>query len=122
MNGRHYAGGIFLLIVILVASSLLLFGKKVEVNAASTVLVNQPYIIHFSESLKEDSVKRGEVYLENDEGQRVDATIFLHENKKTISMTNTKPGNYVLHVEQNAFEKSKTRTTNQQINKSSLQS
>lgn len=115
MNGRHYAGGIFLLIVILVASSLMLFGKKIEVNAASTVLVNQPYIVHFSESLKQDSVNKGDVYLEDNQGQRVEATILLHENRKSISIANTKPGKYVLLVEKNAFEESKTKAKKQKI-------
>ncbi|SOC10990.1 uncharacterized secreted protein with C-terminal beta-propeller domain [Ureibacillus xyleni] len=115
MKGRHYAGGIFLLVVILVASSLLFFGKKVEVNAASTVLVNQPYIVHLSQSLEKDSVKKGDIYVKNGKGQKVEASISLHENRQSLSIVNTKTGNYVLHVEKNAFEKSTTKTKTQKI-------
>ena len=62
MRRKIYAGGILFLTIVLVTSAiLLLFGKKVEVSAASTVFVNQPYNVNFSYDLEKESIKNGNI-------------------------------------------------------------
>ncbi|RUL52056.1 beta-propeller domain-containing protein [Lysinibacillus antri] len=115
MRGRFYAGGILLLIVMLVSSAIFIFGKKVEVSAASTVFVNQPYNVYFSQPLKEGSIEKGHIYLKDEDGKTVQADFTLFDNNQAIAITNTKPGKYVLQVEKKAFAKPTAKTKKQTV-------
>nr|WP_198044777.1 beta-propeller domain-containing protein [Lysinibacillus timonensis] len=115
MKKRIYVSGILLILAAVVIGVVLMFGKKIEVHAASTVLVNQPYQVHFSETLNEKSIDKGYIYLTNEQGNRVDAQISIENHGQTVAVINNVPGDYVLHVEKNAFTTISSSTTKQQI-------
>lgn len=116
MKRRFYASGILLLTITLVTSALLLFfGKKVEVSAASTVFANQPYNVHFSHVIEKESINNGDIYLTNEDGKKVDAEITLQPSNQSLSIVASAPGEYVLHVEKNAFKETGVKAENQTV-------
>lgn len=116
MRRKIYAGGILFLTIVLVTSAiLLLFGKKVEVSAASTVFVNQPYNVNFSYDLEKESIKNGNIYLTNKDGKKIEAQITLQQSNQSLSVITSVPGEYVLHVEKNAFKKSSAKMKKQTV-------
>ncbi|MFP3919439.1 beta-propeller domain-containing protein [Lysinibacillus telephonicus] len=116
MKRRFYTSGILLLTIIFISSAVLVFfGKKVEVSAASTVFVNQPYNVHFSHAIEKESINNGDIYLTNEAGKKVDAEITLQPSKQSLSIVASAPGEYVLHVEKNAFKETAAKEEKQTI-------
>lgn len=116
MKRRIYASGILLLTIVLITSAaLFFFGKKMEVNAASTVFVSQPYNVNFSHELDNASNKNGSIYLTDKDGKKVNAQITLQQSNLSLSVVTSTPGEYILHVEKNAFKKSTLKTKKQTI-------
>lgn len=115
MKKRFYISGILILLAVLAIGAVLFLGKKIEVNATSTVLVNHPYHVHFSHALDENSIEKGYVYLTDKEGNKVESEMKLLNKGKTVTILNTKSGEYTLHVEKNAFPIPSTPTAKKEI-------
>lgn len=105
----------FILLVFGVFLSFILLGKKVEVNAASVVFYGQPYDVHLSHALDEQAIQRGKVYVTDEDGNKVDATVTLSKNQRTLTVENLKIGKYILHMEDKSFRKSSVNLKNQKI-------
>lgn len=105
----------FILLVFGVFLSFILLGKKVEVNAASVVFYGQPYDVHLSHALDEQAIQRGKVYVTDEDGNKVDATVTLSKNQRTLTVENLKIGKYILHIEDKSFRKSSVNLKNQKI-------
>ncbi|MGE7665387.1 beta-propeller domain-containing protein [Ureibacillus composti] len=106
MKGRLYVSGLILIILVVAVSTLLFVNKKVNVAAASTVFVNQPYYVHFSKPLDEKSIEKGKVNIKHADGKESKAVITLQQNKTSLSILHETPGDYILHVNGEAFQKS----------------
>ncbi|MFC7686155.1 beta-propeller domain-containing protein [Ureibacillus sp. GCM10028918] len=116
MKRRFFAGGILLVTLAIVASVVFFFfGQKLEVSSASTVMVKQPYHVHFSKVIGGNSIEDQAIYVTNENGDRVNAVITLQENQKSLTIENLMPGQYVLHVEETAFEQKSIHTKKQVI-------
>lgn len=115
MKRKFYAGGILLLTIIIISFVFILFNNKLEVNASTTVFVNQPYNVHFSHSITSKSIDNEMIYLTNANGEKVNASMKLQQNKQSLSIENLPTGEYVLHVEKKAFEKASITTDKQTI-------
>ena len=116
MKRRIFAGGILVVAIAMITSLVLFFfGQKLEVMSASTVMINQPYHVHFSKALDERSIKERKIFLTNADGDQVDAQLTLDDTKQSVKVENLKPGQYVLHVEEKAFEQKSFNTKKQVI-------
>lgn len=87
-----------------------------EVSAASTVFVNQPYNVHFSHAIEKESINNGDIYLTNEAGKKVDAEITLQPSKQSLSIVASAPGEYVLHVEKTHLKKQRQKRKSKQLN------
>ncbi|QCR30938.1 beta-propeller domain-containing protein [Lysinibacillus sp. SGAir0095] len=116
MKRRIFAGGILVVTIAIISSVVFFFfGQKLEVMSASTVMVKQPYHVHFSKAVAENSIKDRAIFVTNSDGDRVNATITLQENQQSLTVEDLKPGQYVLHIEEKAFEKKSLNTKKQVI-------
>ncbi|CAM5208935.1 hypothetical protein UACE39S_03901 [Ureibacillus acetophenoni] len=116
MKKRFYLGVLLLVLAAVAVTAVLMLGKKVEVEATSKVMVNHPYMVHFSQSLDEASLENGEIYITNSAGEKVDVTMKLINNNLTLAVLNKVSGKYTVHVEKSAFKDISTNTKKQEIN------
>lgn len=116
MKKRLYISGILLMVIALIAIvSVWILGKKVEVSASSTVFINQPYHVHFSHKMNDNSIQEQFIYITNAVGEKVKGEITLEQNKQSISIENLQPGQYVLHIEEGAFKEKPLNTKKQEV-------
>ncbi|RHW35817.1 hypothetical protein D1B33_11990 [Lysinibacillus yapensis] len=113
MKGRLIASSlVFAIIALLASTAIFYFGKKVEVHASTTVLVDHPYQVYFSQPL--NSINEKLIYVTNGDGERVEAAITLQDAHHSLSIEHLPPGDYKLHIEAAAFEK-KRKAEGQEI-------
>lgn len=79
---------------------------KVSVSGSSVALANSGWKANFSEPIRPEAIERGNLYLTDDEGERLEPTMTLHENQKTLEVTDLPPGNYTLHITSDALKSS----------------
>ncbi len=116
MKRRFFAAGIIIVSITIVTSIVLFFfGQKLEVTSASTVMVNQPHQVYFSKELRKESIEDKAIYVTDEEGDRIEAIITLRGNQQSISIENLMPGQYILHVEEKAFEQPSFKAKKQVI-------
>ncbi|MDN4494814.1 beta-propeller domain-containing protein [Ureibacillus aquaedulcis] len=115
MKRKFFAGGILIVIAIAASVVFFFFGQKLEVSSASTVMEKQPYHVHFSKGIGENSIKEQKIYVTGENGEKVNAVITLEENQQSLVIENLKPGQYVLHVEENAFKQKSIQADKQKI-------
>lgn len=115
MKKRFYVGGLILIIAAIVVGAVLMLGKKVEVEATSKVMVNHPYLIHFSHGLNDASIEKKQVYITNSAGDKVDVTMKFLNNNQTLAILNAKSGKYTAHIEKNAFKDILSNSEKQEI-------
>lgn len=116
MKKRLYISGILLMAIAFIAIvSVWILGKKVEVSASSTVFINQPYHVHFSHKMHANSIQEEFIYITNAAGEKVKGDITLEQNKQSISIENLQPGQYVLHIEEEAFKEKPFNTKKQEV-------
>lgn len=115
MKKRFYIGGLILVLAAIVVGAVLFLGKKVEVEATSKVMVNHPYLIHLSHSLDDSSIDNGHIYLTNSTGEKVEVSMKLLNNNKTLAILNAKSGTYTAHIEKDAFKDISAKMEKQQI-------
>lgn len=116
MKKRLYISGILLMAIAFIAIvSVWILGKKVEVSASSTVFINQPYHVHFSHKMNANSIQEQFIYITNAAGEKIKGDITLEQNKQSISIENLQPGQYVLHIEEEAFKEKPFNTKKQEV-------
>ncbi|KOS66439.1 hypothetical protein AEA09_16975 [Lysinibacillus contaminans] len=89
---------------------LFFIAPKSEAKATHSVLVTQNWQALFSKELRTNSVKSDDVYVTNSEGRKVASTISLDSDKKSLIVSDLKPGSYKLHVKKQAFVQSGLNT------------
>ena len=77
---------------------------KVSVNASSVALAEQGWRASFSSAIHPDAIERGDLYLTDSEGKRVDVEMTLHENEKTVVIPHISSGEYTLHIKSSAVK------------------
>ncbi|MGE7091170.1 beta-propeller domain-containing protein [Lysinibacillus sp. NPDC048646] len=88
---------------------------KAEAKAANTIMTTQSWKASFSKTLKASKITDENVYVTNDNGQKVTATITLGEDNKTLIVSQLAPGSYKLHVHKQAFAASELKTASHVI-------
>lgn len=89
--------------------------NQVEVNAASVVFDEEPYIVRFSHALDQQAIQRGQIYVTDVQGNKVDATITLNPDPYTLTIEDLKAGEYILQIERKSFQKSSPDIKKQKI-------
>lgn len=77
---------------------------RVSVHASSVVLAEQGWRASFSTGLHEGAIEKEQVYIADREGNKVDAEIELYPNGRTIEVEKLAIGEYVLHIQKDAFK------------------
>ncbi|RNF40110.1 beta-propeller domain-containing protein [Planococcus salinus] len=95
----------WLLIGALIAAVGILFVvmyDRVSVNASSVALAEQGWRASFSSAIDPAAIERGDLYLTDVEGEKVDVDMTLHENGKTVVIPQISSGEYTLHIKNSA--------------------
>lgn len=101
--------------VIIFVAAIVIFNNKEQIQASTTALEATGWTVHFSSELKSNGVQSEDIFIENQKGQKVTATIEIRNDKKSIVVTGIEPGNYKLHVKKDAFNKSSILSENQTV-------
>ncbi|TQR20405.1 beta-propeller domain-containing protein [Psychrobacillus vulpis] len=95
-------------IVLIVGLTSVFYFAKFEVSAQSVVLSNQPFTATLSSAISKDALDKGEVYVVNQQGEKVKAEYTLSKNGKSIKIKGLEEGAYTLYVKNNlGFGKTK---------------
>ncbi|MBB5179569.1 putative secreted protein with C-terminal beta-propeller domain [Planomicrobium koreense] len=99
--------GIWLLAAVLFAAiaiaGVLMF-DKVTVNAPALALTEQGWRANFSSAVQGNAIEKGDIYLTDAEGNRVEASMELRPNGKTIEISQLPAGQYELHIKESAIK------------------
>lgn len=109
MKKRWFSIGIIAVLALLPVLIFFIVPKS-EAKATTTVFVTQSWQALFSKELKATSATSDDVYVSNSEGEKVAATVTLGTDKKTLIVSDLKPGSYQLHVKKLAFVQSRLNT------------
>ncbi|HSP22121.1 MAG TPA: beta-propeller domain-containing protein [Planococcus sp. (in: firmicutes)] len=77
---------------------------KVTVNAPAIALTEQGWRANFSSAVHPDAIGKGDIYLTDAEGNRVEAPMELRTNGKTIEIPELPAGQYELHIKESAIK------------------
>lgn len=77
---------------------------KVTVSASSIALSEQGWKANFSVPLKDTAIEDGTIYLVDQQGNKMDASLELAENGRSVEVANLKPGSYTLHINRDAIQ------------------
>ncbi|WP_416145371.1 beta-propeller domain-containing protein [Planococcus koreensis] len=99
--------GIGLLAAVLFAAiaiaGVLMF-DKVTVNAPALALTEQGWRANFSSAVQGNAIEKGDIYLTDAEGNRVETSMELRPNGKTIEISQLPAGQYELHIKESAIK------------------
>ncbi|CAM5216152.1 putative protein OS=Lysinibacillus sphaericus OX=1421 GN=LS41612_20765 PE=4 SV=1 [Lysinibacillus sphaericus] len=106
---------IFMIIVLAALPGIftLMISPEAQAKAASTIMTTQSWRASFSQTLK--NVTDEYVYVTDESGKKVTATITLGEDKKSLFVSNLPAGSYRLHVQKEAFAYSTLKATSHDI-------
>ena len=77
---------------------------KVSVNAPAIALTEQGWRANFSSAVQGNAIEKGDIYLTDAEGNRVEASMELRPNGKTIEISQLPAGQYELHIKESAIK------------------
>lgn len=80
------------------------FDDKVSVSATPVALAEQGWKANFSSSLQQEAIDKGDIYITDAQGERVEVEMFIHKNGKTLEVPAIPPGEYQLHVKRTALK------------------
>lgn len=80
------------------------FNDKVSVSAASVALEEQGWKASFSSALQQEAIDRGDVYVTDSQGERVEVEMFIQDNGKTLEIPEIPAGEYQLHIKRAALQ------------------
>ena len=109
MKKRWFSIGIIAVLAMLPVLIFFIVPKS-EAKATTTVFVTQSWQALFSKELKATSATSDDVYVTNSEGKKIAATVTLGTDKKSLIVSDLKPGSYQLHVKKQAFVQSRLNT------------
>lgn len=114
MKGKHL---VILLVALLCAMAVtfVMFYQREDVQASSTALASSGWKAFFTTELKSNSISKGNIYVVNEEGQKVSAVIEIADDGQSVIVRDVKPGKYKLHVNQSAFKKGSLLSSNHQV-------
>lgn len=87
---------IILGLVVSIAS--IFYVTKLSVTAQSVVLSGQVFQASFSSAIENDALENGDLYVEDQQGYKVDANYLLTSNGKSLEIEGLHEGSYTLHV------------------------
>ncbi|WP_019412767.1 beta-propeller domain-containing protein [Paenisporosarcina sp. TG20] len=90
------------LFVVSIVLSFAFLIDKVTVSASSIALTEQGWKANFSSPLKDSAIQDGDIFIVDQQGNKTDADINLHQNGHSIEVTGMKPGSYKLQVNKEA--------------------
>lgn len=116
-NMRNRWIAIMLISVLAVLPGIFTFmmAPKAEAKAVNTIMATQSWKASFSKTIKAGKITDENVYVTDDNGQKVTATITLGEDSKTLVVSELAPGSYKLHVKKQAFVQSELKTASHVI-------
>ncbi|MGB5945504.1 beta-propeller domain-containing protein [Paenisporosarcina sp.] len=98
---------LWLIIAAVIAMVVLSFAfliDKVTVSASSIALSEQGWKANFSVPLKDTAIEDGTIYLVDQQGNKMDASLELAKNGRSVEVANLKPGSYTLHINRDAVQ------------------
>ncbi len=84
--------------------------NEVNVNAPAIALTEQGWRANFSSAVHADAIENGKIYLTDAEGKKVNASMELRSNGKTIEISQLPAGKYKLHIKETAIQNSFFKT------------
>lgn len=97
---------IFTIILVSFILSVTFYMDKVTINATPDVHTDQKWKASFSSPLKASAILEGNVYVVDQQGNKVEAKIQLGQSGYTVEVSNLKSGSYTLHVQRQALKTS----------------
>lgn len=91
---------------LIVGLVIVFFSARTSVSAQDVVLSNQPFIVTLSSAVSKDAFKKGEMYVTDQQGKKVNAKHSVSNKGKVVEITGLKEGTYTLYVK-NKFMKTK---------------
>ena len=105
MKRRKYWIGFVALVVVTASAVLLMIDRKVQTYAASTVFKEQGWQVELSMPVKSNSIEKGFIFVENAQGEKVDASIEYRNARKNLFVTGLAKGPYTLRIDNAAFDR-----------------
>ena len=85
-------------LVFVIGLASLFYFTKLSVTAQSVVLSGQVFQATFSSAIGKDAIEKGDLYVEDQQGKKVDVDYSLTSNGKSIEIAGLEEGFYRLHV------------------------
>jgi len=104
-----------LIALFIVIGSLGMFYPKERAYATTTAPQITGWETHFSSKLKLSSIRTGHVYVVNEKGEKVQATLTIREDLQSVRVSGLSSGKYVLYVKKHAFKKGSAIVEDQKI-------
>ncbi|WP_332651710.1 beta-propeller domain-containing protein [Lysinibacillus sp. 54212] len=105
MKGKVYVIGVIIATFTICIGIFYYFERKIEVVATSAVFENQTLYAYVNRTVDPERLKDGSIYIENQQGEKVDAQLSLGKSASSIAISGLPKGDYTLHVKVSAFEK-----------------
>ena len=102
-KGQLYIVGLVAAVFSILLGGYVLFDKKIEAYAATTVYKGQPYYISFSAALTEASITDGSIFVRDGNDKTVDAVFTLDKERKNVTIEGLAVGKYTIYVDKGAF-------------------
>lgn len=115
MKSKWIAIMVIAVLAILPGIITLTMTPPVEAKAASVGMATKSWQATFTKALEESKITEETVYVTNSKEKKVEATITLGEDKKTLIVSDLAPGNYKLHVQKDAFVLGGPKAASQEI-------
>jgi len=115
MKGKWLAIMIIAVLAVLPGVFTVMISPTAHAKAASTIMSTQSWTVSFTQTLKTKNITDKYVYVTDNAGQKVTATITLGDDKKSLVVSNLSPGSYRLHVKKGAFAFNSLKTKTHEI-------
>lgn len=115
MRGKWLAIMIIVVLAVLPGIFTVMISPTAHAKAASTIMSTQSWTVSFTQTLKAKNITDEYVYVTDQAGQKVTATITLGDDKKSLVVSKLSPGSYQLHVKKGAFAYSSLKTKTHEI-------
>ncbi|MEI4769025.1 beta-propeller domain-containing protein [Psychrobacillus sp. FJAT-51614] len=84
--------------LLIVGLVIVFFSARTSVSAQDAVLSNQPFIVNLSSAVSEDAFEKGEMYVIDQQGKKVNAKHSISNKGKLVEIKGLKEGAYTLFV------------------------
>ena len=115
LKRKRYLYSFIALMVVVIGTIVLLLDGKVQIVAATTVFKEQQWQVLVSESLRENSVTKGDVYITRASGDKITVPIEMSDDRRSLTIKGLKVGEYKLHLGEKAFERKSMFAKQQEV-------